>query len=325
MLPSVFKTEEAWENRVWRVRFPCASATCYPAPFSCETSLCYPCSVRHLIDDYFPTLRAHFPELQKSDFVTCSTRGWDSVVLEQTQLAQTPHIFRLARRAETGRNYPLENIVLQHLRNHTALEVPTFLFVWPGNHQHPQPFVRYKKLPGKPVGPTPTLALATQLGQALADLHQVSLPQGVTQQPTQLKNAWEQTRRRLRQDLGAAIYDQLSGRIADLPDTHQTLLHGDLTADNILVDSSGNLSGLIDFADWAIGDPTYDFRTLCADFDREFTQTCLSAYGQPIDLQHLQLYADLLPLEYAAYYAASGEHEPYQKQLSVLKKTLINQ
>ncbi len=64
-----------------------------------------------------------------------------------------------------------------------------------------------------------------------------------------------------------------------------TLIHGDFTIDNVLVDSGGNIAGIIDWAGAAFGDPRYDaalaIRPKPYAFDNERDkEVFIDAYGK---------------------------------------------
>jgi len=58
-----------------------------------------------------------------------------------------------------------------------------------------------------------------------------------------------------------------------------TLIHGDLTSDNVFVDSKGNL-GIIDFSDSIISDPAKDFAALFS-YGNEFVWNVIKYYNPP--------------------------------------------
>lgn len=55
-------------------------------------------------------------------------------------------------------------------------------------------------------------------------------------------------------------------------------VHGDLTADHILVDRDGSISGIIDWSDSKLGDPALDIAGIYSDFDIVAAQQVLAAY-----------------------------------------------
>lgn len=60
----------------------------------------------------------------------------------------------------------------------------------------------------------------------------------------------------------------------------KTLIHGDLTASNIIFNKTRNqIYGIIDFTDAQFGDPAFDFAGLYWTFGPDFTQRVLSGYS----------------------------------------------
>lgn len=68
----------------------------------------------------------------------------------------------------------------------------------------------------------------------------------------------------------------------------KTIIHGDLTASNIIYSLQNNcISGVIDFTDFQIGDPAFDFAGLYWDFGLEFTEEVLKGYSGDEDKSEL--------------------------------------
>jgi aminoglycoside phosphotransferase (APT) family kinase protein len=63
------------------------------------------------------------------------------------------------------------------------------------------------------------------------------------------------------------------------------VIHADLCAEHILVDNR-LVSGIIDFADVSLGDPDYDFASLCIDVGKDFVVEVARRYGHS-DLDRL--------------------------------------
>ena len=61
------------------------------------------------------------------------------------------------------------------------------------------------------------------------------------------------------------------------------LVHNDFSKDHILIDTvNKQISGIIDFGDIAIGDPSYDFLYLLDEFGKRFLKEVLRYYNNPI-------------------------------------------
>jgi aminoglycoside phosphotransferase (APT) family kinase protein len=65
--------------------------------------------------------------------------------------------------------------------------------------------------------------------------------------------------------------------------TRRCLVHGDLVDEHVIVDDRGRVSGVIDWGDAGLSDPTGDFGGLYAWLGPEFVRQVLVDYGQPWD------------------------------------------
>jgi len=80
-------------------------------------------------------------------------------------------------------------------------------------------------------------------------------------------------------------------------------LHGDLSNDHILYDeSTGRVTGIIDFGDLAVGDPAWDFVYLFEEHGVDFVNRCVRAYvtsGRPALLERMYRLFVLDTIEWA--------------------------
>jgi aminoglycoside phosphotransferase (APT) family kinase protein len=79
-------------------------------------------------------------------------------------------------------------------------------------------------------------------------------------------------RSRLERDWSAFVDDDVLWRLAPC------LVHADLGLEHILVDDHGDLAGVIDWSDAAVGDPAWDFAVLLHDLPDQ-GERALAAYG----------------------------------------------
>ncbi|HEU4326884.1 MAG TPA: phosphotransferase [Roseiflexaceae bacterium] len=141
------------------------------------------------------------------------------------------------------------------------------------------------RLPGEPLRavlrreqrPAKRRVLLRGFGAAVAALHRCPAPPGLTPPAPEgwLASALRQAGEALERhpvDGTPELLDRLRASIpAPVP---QTLIHGDCTLDNVLVEG-GRISGLIDWAGGAVGDPRYDLALA--------TQPKPEAFGNPDD------------------------------------------
>jgi aminoglycoside phosphotransferase (APT) family kinase protein len=98
--------------------------------------------------------------------------------------------------------------------------------------------------------------------------------------------------------LTSKVYRWLAQEISwlDQQDIPSALVHTDIRAQHLYVDAEGDLVGVIDFGDAAIGDPARDFAKVAGDFGDRFVHLLLSHYRGPAAdgiLARAQLYRRL--------------------------------
>jgi aminoglycoside 2''-phosphotransferase len=118
--------------------------------------------------------------------------------------------------------------------------------------------------------------LITDLGEALTRIHSVSVDDA------------------LKTGLRQADDDDYAGTLC--------FLHGDFSADNIIIDPvSGRLVGVIDWGNAAIGDPAFDFMSLVLWRGWQFMHRVLEAYQLPVDetfLDRVKFHAQVQALQW---------------------------
>ncbi|MEQ7009153.1 aminoglycoside phosphotransferase family protein [Actinopolymorpha sp. B17G11] len=83
--------------------------------------------------------------------------------------------------------------------------------------------------------------------------------------------------------LTTKVYRWLDQEISwlDQQDVPTALVHTDIRAEHLYLDTEGDLVGVIDFGDAAIGDPARDFAKIAGDFGDRFVHLLLSHYRGP--------------------------------------------
>src|SRR5262249_5745856 len=84
-------------------------------------------------------------------------------------------------------------------------------------------------------------------------------------------------------ELQAACRPYLDGTCAVPAKTtaRRCLVHGDLVDEHVILDNRSRVSGVIDWGDAGLSDPTIDFGGLCAWLGAEFVRQVLAHYGHP--------------------------------------------
>jgi len=96
----------------------------------------------------------------------------------------------------------------------------------------------------------------------------------------------------------------LQGRIEafeslDRSDVPRVLIHGDLSADHLLADELGRLSGVIDFAEARLSDPAIDFAGVLNRFGWRDLEVVFTHYDAPLDttlLDRARIYIEIAPI-----------------------------
>ena len=126
-----------------------------------------------------------------------------------------------------------------------------------------------------------------QLGELVRRLHDTRVPVGLERQGSWVLRQIEQARNNLPWCDGSAAGLAELERTRPLP-VPETLIHGDLSLDNVLIDARGSLH-LIDWADGGAGDPRHDIALALQtkpelELPAEALQAFFEGYGSaPVD------------------------------------------
>ncbi len=178
----------------------------------------------------------------------------------------------------------------------------------------PEAWLVRQHLPGRPLsdvlsdGPSPArrAALLRAFGQTLAALHATPAPAGVPHPaPSWVEFMLEEAGENLEHfnvDGTAELLGQLRAhwQAGALPPIAPCLIHGDYTLDNVLVEDE-RISGLIDWAGCAVGDPRYDVALATRAEDEAFSgpqraadlEAFFAGYGSRPSLEHLDFFVKL--------------------------------
>ncbi|GAA3215864.1 phosphotransferase family protein [Nonomuraea helvata] len=213
---------------------------------------------------------------------------------------------------------------LAALRELSPLPVPEVVFA-----DDESGVIAYHKLPGEPLNRHPAAdlrhgaadlrRLAEPLGEFLTALHGASTarmrevaPLDVYPAPTLLRDAELDYR-----DVESHVPEKQRPLVERFfeeppPDEPRSLrfCHNDLGAEHVLVDAeAATITGIIDWTDAAITDPSHDFARIYRDLGPEFFEATLSHYDFPLDdadRARVLFYARCALIEDLAYGLSTG-------------------
>jgi macrolide phosphotransferase len=159
------------------------------------------------------------------------------------------------------------------------------------------------------------------LAQVLVDLHASPVPEAVSAKL--LFSTPEQARAKILTDLArvkseVGVSDEFERQLKTWVDNEtlwpkfSSLIHGDLYAGHLTVDSSSRISGIIDWSEAEVTDPSIDFVGHLAALSPESLETLVSAYARrggrvwPGMIRQIKARLVASPLRYALYAIQTG-------------------
>jgi aminoglycoside phosphotransferase (APT) family kinase protein len=233
------------------------------------------------IGQYEALLGAYFPELPL-DRISLLGEGWDSIAIEVNHA----FVFRIPKRPAVARQMCKEIRVLEAIRPYVKARIPLPEWIGAARRDFSVSVVGYRKLLGTPLSEIPSGSMGnrvlSEIGNFLSELH--TIPKGVLKQadvpwfrwtgdnsddgPRNWREGLQKFMDRIRQDVIPLLRCPVRPVVIDViedffasPQNFQfepVLLHGDLAAEHILVNTEAGEIGVIDFGDCGMGDPAYD-------------------------------------------------------------------
>lgn len=240
--------------------------------------------------------------------------GWDN----DAYLIGEDWVIRFPKRQEVVDWLEKEARLTRVLARHITVPVPVFEKWGEPTERFPLPFAGYRRIPGVAMDEAEWLdedAVAADMGLMLTQMHGVPTPElaqtglkpldeGPEDWRRWIEQAADGCRDVLRGPLLASCEPYLDGRVSapapcPLP---PVAIHGDLDGEHLLADArAGRLSGVIDFADAALGDPAIDFSGLVLLRGESWVRKVLNHYDRPLDehyFDRLRFYARTFSLIY---------------------------
>lgn len=240
-----------------------------------------------------------FPDLRPGR-VRFLGEGYDSTAFD----VDGEWVFRFPKRADVERQLLVEMRILAILAPDSPLPIPEYCFAGAPSRLFPRHFGGYRKVPGVPaigIDPdiTPFDRLAPRLASFLSWLHAFPAARaaraGVPYRDAD--SVIEEARTEAIEDieyvmrvaphLVAQEWVEVLGGAPVTPGESpvpECLVHGDLAAEHILYEAAvGSISGVIDWSEVAIGDPSIDIAGVFHWGGRRVLDTFLSTYRGPAD------------------------------------------
>ncbi len=239
------------------------------------------------------------------------TGGWSYWTFEveqerhdgRAEYSKPGWIFRFPRNGPVAENLHKEQAVLPVVAPRADFAVPRFEYT---GHWSGQPYAGYRKIPGRPLSDRPFTSgnladeVTGSIAAALFSLHEIET--SLVAEACKVKpvvDAWRQRYCSLRETVRTGVSPLLESRVLDavergfarfLEDGLTTLkdvslVHCDLGCEHILIGEDGTtVTGLIDFEDVTIGDPTIDFVGIFVTYGMEYVKRVRARYARELDI-----------------------------------------
>ena len=183
----------------------------------------------------------------------------------------------------------------------------------------------HQRLPGEPLRSVQDLTdptqdrLAVQLGNFLQSLHQIEPDLLSDIKLPHIDQRWwanflNRVERLIFPKIASTTAEilryQVQSHIQQLPNLPRVLRHGDFGSSNILWDSKGHITGIIDFGSLGWGDPGWDIAGLFVSYGSPFVKRLASTYPTiEALLERSPFYRSMFVLMDAVFGAEHGDSE----------------
>ena len=271
--------------------------------------------LKKVVEELYPNI--------KINEIAANVKGWDNDIF----IVNNVIVFRFPKSEEVASKVKDEIILLKHLAlKEPKLDIPRYEEIEKnGNFRG----VQYEFLKGESLSEVKDPKLHQQnaelLGDFLSKLHSIELSalKGTSFTSVHTKDYWM----KLYESVGTHVFpnithserSEIQSFFEDFlcnplsTNAEKTVIHGDLTASNILYNKEKEgVSGIIDFTDAHIGDPAFDFAGFYWAIGPEFTKRVLSYYqGGDTEgiFKRVQSFYGLQPVFHELIYAVKAGHD----------------
>lgn len=268
----------------------------------------------------------------KEDTFVFNESGLDFQVVFAVDDKEKEWVLRIPRRTDVFPKTKAEKTVLSLINQHIDFEAPNW-------EVYTEELIAYKKLQGVPAGTVDSEMQAyvfeidenniperfhQTLGRTMARLHSISKEEvakagRVAQTPGEVKQKMQDRMNAVKEKFG--VEESLWNRWQrwlndeDMWPKETGLIHGDLHPGHILVDSSANVTGLIDWTEAKVDDIAHDFISHYKVFGEEALDKLIMAYQEaggyywPRMKEHIIELNTTTPVAVAEFALTSGMDE----------------
>ncbi len=221
--------------------------------------------------------------------------GMDFQVVFVDDLKQVSWVLRKPRRSDVLERAELEGKVLHLVGKHLQIAVPDWKIFTPE-------LIAYRKLSGVPVATVDLVAknyvwnldheslsdgFVQSLAEVLVDLHGIDHDKvrkaGIpVLEPAEVRQTLLENMKKVKQELGVStsLWERWQKWVGDdsyWPE-HSGFIHGDLHSPHIMIDSNEQVTGLLDWTEAKVTDPSVDFTLFSYIFGDQALDRLLDAY-----------------------------------------------
>lgn len=284
-------------------------------------------------------LRSKYPELSADTFRVVSSGRQNLIIVVGERL-----VFRFPLTDDLA-SLRLEQRLLPKLENRLPLPIPQLRYR--SDAADPFIYIGYPLVPGlslearrlRQLDDEAQRRIAGQIAGFLTALHAFADDPLTHVEPRRFQHDWRKNWCDYYRAVELYVFPRIGQReqiwIMDVfyrylfPDAHfhfrPCLIHGDFKNDHILYDPDrGALTGIIDFGQLKMGDPSYDFHDLCISYGEPFARQVLADYKGPADRtllsRCLTFYANVLKFSSMINAVQNGDRDKFNLRLKWLKK-----